>query len=69
MACLAVARWNEKLTVDCQLMSACVCHGHIGFHMFDAADVIHSIGSSVLGIGVEVCSNLLYPPSALQSSN
>ena len=37
------------------------------FHMFDAADVIHAIGSSVLGIGVEVRSNLLYPSSALQS--
>ena len=29
------------------------------FHMFDAADVNYAIGSSVLGIGVEVRSNLL----------
>ena len=68
MACLVVARWIEEPAVNCQLIDACIGHDHIIFHMFDAADVIHAIGSSVLGMGVEVRSNLLYPSSALQSS-
>ena len=37
------------------------------FHMVVAADMMHAIGSGLLGIGVVVRFNLLYPSSALHS--
>ena len=56
VACLVVARWTEQSDVNCHLIFNVSDIITLVFHMFDAADVIHAIGSSLRAFCLEIAS-------------